>query len=55
MKTARQALEADTIAIILNELFKDSKDLKTQQQFDALIDRYSIRLVKLFNTKNQTP
>ena len=40
--------QENTVAIILNELFKDSKELKTQMQFDALIEKYAERVVKLF-------
>ncbi len=40
--------QENTVAIILNELFKDSKELNTQIQFDALIEKYAERIVKLF-------
>ena len=40
--------QENTVGVILNELFKDSKELKTQIQFDALIEKYAERIVKLF-------
>ena len=43
-----QEFQENTVAIILNEMFNDSKKLKTQMQFDALTEAYAERIVKLF-------
>jgi hypothetical protein len=43
-----QEFEKNTVAIILNEMFNDSKKLKTQMQFNALTEAYAERIVKLF-------
>jgi hypothetical protein len=40
--------QEDTVLIMLNELFKDSKKLKTQLQFDALLEEYAKRITNLF-------